>query len=78
MVFCDHGGLPLARPSMSRFRPVDRHTSYLLPPSIEDWLPENHLARFIVEVVDGCDLSALEKAYAGAVAPTTRRCCWPC
>ena len=50
---------------MSRFRPVDRHTSYLLPPSIEDWLPENHLARFIVEVVDGLDLSVLEKAYAG-------------
>ena len=50
---------------MSRFRPVDRHTSYLLPPSIEDWLPESHLARFIVEVVDGLDLSALEKAYAG-------------
>jgi transposase len=50
---------------MSRFRPVDRHTSHLLPPSIEDWLPDNHLARFIVEVVDGLDLSALEKAYAG-------------
>jgi transposase len=50
---------------MCRFRPVDRHTSHLLPPSIEDWLPDNHLARFIVEVVDGLDLSALEKAYAG-------------
>jgi len=38
---------------MSRFRPVDRQTPYLFPPSVEDWLPENHLARFIVEVVDG-------------------------
>ena len=50
---------------MSRFHPVDRQTGYLLPPSVDEWLPENHLARFIVEVVDGLDVSALEKAYAG-------------
>lgn len=50
---------------MSRFRPVDRHTNYLLPPSIEDWLPENHLARFIVEVVEGLDVSVMAKAYGG-------------
>lgn len=50
---------------MSRFHPVDRQTGYLLPPSVDDWLPEGHLARFIVEVVEGLDLSALEKAYAG-------------
>lgn len=50
---------------MSRFHPVDRQTGYLLPPSVDEWLPEDHLARFIVEVVDGLDLSALEKAYAG-------------
>ena len=53
MVFCDDSGLPSARPRMSRFRPVDRHTSHLLPPSIEDWLPDNHLARFIVEGLSG-------------------------
>ncbi|WP_173862554.1 hypothetical protein [Pusillimonas sp. T2] len=41
---------------MSRFRPVDRQTGYLLPPSVDDWLPEGHLARFIVEVIDGLDL----------------------
>ncbi|MCQ4323208.1 IS5/IS1182 family transposase, partial [Pseudomonas stutzeri] len=50
---------------MSRFRPVDRQTSYLLPPSVDDWLAERNVARFIVEVVDGLELSALEKAYAG-------------
>ena len=50
---------------MSRFHPVDRQTGYLLPPSVDEWLPENHLARFVVEVVDGLDVSALEKAYAG-------------
>ncbi|WP_180977371.1 hypothetical protein [Janthinobacterium sp. ROICE36] len=42
---------------MSRFIPVDRQTSYLFPPSVEDWLPENHLARFIVEVIERLDLS---------------------
>ncbi|CAE6863679.1 hypothetical protein R69658_07737 [Paraburkholderia aspalathi] len=37
---------------MSRFVPVDRQTGYLLPPSVEDWLPEDHLARFVVEVIE--------------------------
>ncbi len=50
---------------MSRFHPVDRQTDYLLPPSIDDWLPEDHLARFIVEVVDKLDMRKLENAYAG-------------
>ncbi|GLK29708.1 hypothetical protein GCM10017608_36480 [Agromyces luteolus] len=50
---------------MSHFRPIDRNTAYLLPPSVEEWLPEDHLARFIVEVVDGLDVSQLEKAYQG-------------
>lgn len=50
---------------MSRFRPIDRHTEYLLPPSVQDWLPESHLARYVVDVVEGLDLSALERAYAG-------------
>jgi transposase len=50
---------------MSRFRPIDRNTDYLLPPSVQDWLPESHLARYVVEVVEGLDLSELERAYAG-------------
>lgn len=50
---------------MSRFRPIDRQTDYLLPPSVQDWLPESHLARYVVDVVEGLDLSALERAYAG-------------
>jgi len=33
--------------AMSRFVPVDRDTQYLLPPSVDDWLPENHLGRFL-------------------------------
>jgi transposase len=50
---------------MSRFVPVDRQTGYLLPPSVEDWLPEEHLARFVVEVIEQLDLSNLSGAYAG-------------
>jgi hypothetical protein len=50
---------------MSRFVPVDRQTGYLLPPSVEDWLPEDHLARFVVEVIAQMDLSELSEAYAG-------------
>jgi transposase/IS5 family transposase len=50
---------------MSGFIPVDRQTNYLFPPSVEDWLPENHLARFIVEVIDRLDLTELTRQYAG-------------
>lgn len=41
---------------MSRFVPVDRDTAYLLPPSVDEWLPKDHLARFVVEVIDRLDL----------------------
>ena len=50
---------------MRRFRLIDRETDYLLPPSVQDWLPESHLARYVVDVVEGLDLSAIEGAYAG-------------
>ena len=50
---------------MRRFVQVDRETDYLLPPSVDEWLPGNHLARFVVEVVDQLDLSRLTGAYAG-------------
>ena len=51
---------------MSNFRQVDRRTGFLLPPSIDEWLPERHLARFVVEVIEQLDLSAMVKAYRGA------------
>ncbi len=51
---------------MSNFRPVDRATGFLLPPSVDDWLPERHLARFVVEVIDQLDLSSMVKAYRGS------------
>ncbi len=51
---------------MANFRPVDRATPFLLPPSVEDWLPKDHLARFVVDIVDQLDLSALTRQYRGA------------
>src|ERR1700738_3992516 len=51
---------------MSNFRPINRDTGYLLPPSVDEWLPERHLARFVVEVIDGLDLSAMSNSYRGA------------
>jgi transposase len=51
---------------MSNFRAIDRETGFLLPPSIDDWLPEQHLARFVVEVIDGLDLSAMVRSYRGS------------
>ncbi len=51
---------------MSNFRPSDRETGFLLPPSVNEWLPEKHLARFVVEVIDGLALSAMSKSYRGS------------
>ena len=51
--------------NMSNFIPADRMTDYLLPPSVDDWLAQDHLARFVVEVIDNMDLSQLTRKYAG-------------
>lgn len=50
---------------MSRFRPIDRDTDFLLPPSVQEWLPDAHLARYVATVVDSLDLSDIVGAYAG-------------
>ena len=47
------------------FRQVDRDTMFLLPPSINDWLPEGHLARFVVDIVNQLDLATIKSSYAG-------------
>src|SRR6516164_6806012 len=51
---------------MRNFRQVDRQTGFLLPPSVDEWLPQRHLARFVVEVIDGRDLRALVGGYRGS------------
>jgi len=50
---------------MSNFILTDRNTDYLLPPSVDDWLTQDHLARFVIEVIEGLDLTNLTRQYAG-------------
>ena len=45
------------------FRPCDLNQMYLLPPSLQDWLPENHLARFVAEVTAQLDLQPIYAVY---------------
>src|SRR5574343_843774 len=56
--------MPARRRLMARFIQYDRHQQYLLPPSVDEWLPEDHLARYIVEVIDQLDLSKLINCYS--------------
>ncbi len=51
---------------MKNFRAVDRDTGFLMPPSVDEWLPERHLARFVVEVVASLDLRAMTGSYRGS------------
>ena len=47
------------------FIPIDRDTPYMFPPSVQDYLPEDHLARFVVDIVDQLDLNHLSAVYTG-------------
>lgn len=44
---------------------IDRDTPYIFPPCVQDYLPEDHLARFVVDIVDQLDLSHLSAVYTG-------------
>jgi transposase len=46
-----------------RFRVCDLNQPFLLPPSLQEWLPEGHLARFIADVMDELDLSDICAEY---------------
>ena len=48
---------------MKTFRAYQPTQTLLLPPSIEEWLPEGHLARFVREVAATLDLTAIESTY---------------
>ena len=54
---CQFGGM--AKP----YRVYLPEQDLLLPPNLRDWLPENHLAHFVSDVVDQLDLSAIESVY---------------
>ena len=47
------------------FIPIDRDTPYIFPPCVQDYLPDDHLARFVVDIVDGLDLNRLSAVYSG-------------
>lgn len=46
-----------------RFKSYDPDQLLLLPPDLRSWLPENHLAWFVSDMVDGLDLSGIEGHY---------------
>src|SRR5919107_784826 len=47
----------------ANFIACDRDQELLLPPSLRDWLPEGHLAWFVIDAVNQIDLSAFYGAY---------------
>jgi transposase len=49
---------------MGKFKPLLKNQLYLLPPSIEDFIPEHHLARLVSEVVEAVDVSIIESQYS--------------
>ena len=46
-----------------RFRDYQPEQTLLLPPSLEDWLPEGHLAQFLSEVIGELDLGQIYQSY---------------
>ncbi len=62
---------------MSNFRLINRDMDFLMPPSVDEWLPQRHLARFVVEVIEGLDLRAMTGSYRGSgEASYIPGCCW--
>jgi len=54
---------------MRKFLTPDREKRHLMPASIDEWLPEKHLARFVVDILDQLDLSAIYQAYKPSGPP---------
>ncbi len=49
----------------THYRPYEPEQAFLLPPSLRDWLPEDHLAYFISDTIDQVDLSGFHLRYQG-------------
>jgi len=45
------------------YRPYDPEQEFLLPPSLREWLPEDHLIYFVSDVIDNVDLTAMDAVY---------------
>ena len=52
------------------FREYEPDQILLLPPSLREWLPDNHLAYFVLDVVANLDLSEILKSYGGPARGT--------
>jgi transposase len=50
------------------YLPYEPNQDFLLPHSLCEWLPEDHLAHFVSETIDALDLSAFYKRYEGGGA----------
>jgi transposase len=63
--FLDRQGAMQSKGSVgNHFRPYNPEQSFLFPPSPMQWLPEGHLAYFILEIVQTLDLAEIEGVYA--------------
>jgi transposase len=51
------------RPMGQNFLACDREQPFLLPPDVREWLPEGHLAWFVIDAVAVMDLAAFYGAY---------------
>lgn len=49
---------------MAKFKPLSSKQFLLLPPSVEDFIPESHFARLVSEVVDSLDTLTIENKYS--------------
>ena len=49
----------------SSYRSYSPNQDYLLPPSLQDWLPANHLCYFILDTVEQLDLRKFKVSYHG-------------
>ena len=45
------------------YRPYLPEQTFLLPPSLRDWLPDDHLAYFVSDLIENLDLSAITAVY---------------
>jgi len=59
----EEAALATLRGMNKTFRPYTLDQHLLQPPDMREWLPEGDLARFISDVVDELDLSAIYRAY---------------
>ena len=50
---------------MANFRPFNHEEDLPLPRTVQECVPEGHLARYVVEAIDSLDLSGIEATYSG-------------